>query len=680
MKHFKASPKKFLRIVVSFGIVFTALYSIGCELPLKTTEPPAPNSQQSTFDYATTMEVTAHGTFRSGSSNILSGIPFKLYAEVPTANSIPFAQGVSDELGKFNANLNLPTATDVIYLQTNYIGLPSLYEIPVTNKLANFENAHVVNAQTSSMNKSGTTTFAATTYVPPIKYLGSWKADGTPNYLESKSDIIDAGLLARLNESLPEYQSVVKTHPEYLTPSDKSTIITERADVWVTFIHEGAGYLNVLGFYTYPVNKPPTSTSQIDSITIVFPNVSYLGSGGGLKSGDKVHIGQFAANTAIGWVIFSNGFSGGKIGSGNWMLFSNQALNGVTNLLLQQHNVLLNDAGFDRVVLGFEDIKRDAGGDQDFNDCMFSVTSNPIKAIATEGLALIDVPIDTDGDGVKDTFDAYPNDPTKAFDSYTPGLGQFNTLVYEDLFPGRGDDDFNDLVISYSSHQISNAKNDIVALNMTFVLRAVGGSNKNGFGFELPVTSNQISSVKFDRNSFTTTSHNTNGTEAGQNNATIILFDNAYSVVKRNGSAYINTESIGIFVQPETLHVAIDFATPVNPSILGTAPFNPFIFVNERGKEVHLPNKPPTMLVDSKYFGTSADNSKPNIGRYYVTKDNKPWVLNIVGGFEYPIEKINIQSTYLNYLPWVLSNGILYKDWYSTKSGNRNESKIWKRK
>ena len=86
------------------------------------------------------------------------------------------------------------------------------------------------------------------------------------------------------------------------------------------------------------------------------------------------------------------------------------------------------------------------------------------------------------------------------------------------------------------------------------------------------------------------------------------------------------------------------------------------------------------MLVDSKYFGTSADNSKPNSGRYYVTKDNKPWVLNIVGGFDYPIEKINIHSAYLNYLPWVLSNGTLYKDWYSTKSGYRDESKIWKRK
>lgn len=666
------------RIKLSFSILLSSLLLFGCELPIKTVDTSAATPPSITFDYSSTIEVTAQGTFHSGSGNVLEGVLFKLYTEIPTDMSVPISNGISDKSGNFTVILNLPTASEKIYLQTNYIGVPSLYEIPITNTFARFDETRIVNIPASSFKKSGTTTAAA--YVPPVKYLGTWKSDGTPNYLEPTQDIIDAGFLARVNESLPETQSLPKSHPEYLTTSDKSMIINERADVWVTFIHEGAGYMNVLGFYTYPVGKAPTTTTEIDSITIVFPNVSYSGSGGGLKSGDKVKIGRFEPNTAIGWVVFSNGYSGGKVGTGNWMLFSTQSLNGVTNPSLQQHNVLLNDAGFNRVVLGFEDIKRDTGGDQDFNDCLFSVTSNPVTAIVTEQLAKIDVPVDTDGDGVTDKNDAYPADLARAFDSYTPGLGSYNTLAFEDLFPGRGDDDFNDLVISYTSHQISDAKNNIVALNMTYVLRAVGASNKLGFGFELPVSPSQVASVTIDRNNFSATTKNGNGTEAGQNKATVILFDNAYTVIKRSGTPFVNTESNGFYVQPETIRVSIGFSSPVVPSVLGSAPFNPFIFVNDRSKEIHLPNNAPTLLADQKYFGTSADNSKPGSNRYYMSKENKPWALNIPGTYEYPIEKIKIQTGYLNFMQWATSNGTLSKDWYSSKSGNRDPASLWKKK
>jgi len=36
---------------------------------------------------------------------------------------------------------------------------------------------------------------------------------------------------------------------------------------------------------------------------------------------------------------------------------------------------------------------------------------------------------DADGDGVPDNQDAYPNDPTRAFDNYTPAAG-FGTLAF----------------------------------------------------------------------------------------------------------------------------------------------------------------------------------------------------------------------------------------------------------
>ena len=139
--------------------------------------------------------------------------------------------------------------------------------------------------------------------------------------------------------SLPEYLSILNTNPGYIqnTESDAKIVGIDSADVWVTFIHEGAGYRNVLGFYTYKSISKPTKISDIESsMTIIFPNSSYTGSGGGLTSGDKVKIGRFAPGTTIGWFVLSNGFTGSttSVSDGVARLFSDPQLNPETDSLL----------------------------------------------------------------------------------------------------------------------------------------------------------------------------------------------------------------------------------------------------------------------------------------------------------------------------------------------------------
>lgn len=664
----KTTPRTSLLLVLAL----LSLGFIGCELPLKTPGAADPTASGQ-FDYSSTTDVTVRGSFRSGSGEVLSGVSFTVYKELPAPGIQPVASGSSNADGSFSLPVNIPTAVTHLYLETRYIGLPAMYKIPVSQRVASLNYAEIVNQTIPSnynLRKSS---------IPNLKFLGDWKADGMPNYLEKSGDIIDAGLLARLNESLPEAKPVSLHHPKYITTTDKSMLLRERADVWVTFIHEGAGYTNVLGFYTYPKGKTPAAVSDIADITVIFPNASYVGSGGGLRSGDKVYIGRFDADTEIGWVIFSNGFSGGKVTAGSWMLFSNQALNGVTSPSLQQHNVLLNDLGFDRVILGFEDIKRNTGGDHDFNDCLFSVTSNPVKAIVTEELAPIDVPTDSDGDGVSDSFDEFPKDGDRAYSSYTPALNQFNTLAFEDLWPGKGDEDYNDLVMGYNTKYISNAKNQIVSLEMKYVVRAIGANYALGFGFELPIDEWLVRSVDLNGKDLTGQPRNGNGTEAGQQYATVILFDNAYKAMNHSGSKFVNTVIGGATLTPETLKVNIEFDQPIDPVKLGTAPFNPFIFVNKRSKEIHLANKRPTALADQSYFRTSFDKSDPKSNIYYLSREGKAWGLNIPGSFDYPIERSPILTGYLNFGAWVKTSGTAYTDWYSNKAGYRDASKLWKK-
>ncbi len=61
----------------------------------------------------------------------------------------------------------------------------------------------------------------------------------------------------------------------------------------------------------------------------------------------------------------------------------------------------------------------------------------------------------------------------------------FGTLAFEDLWPGKGDYDFNDLVIDYQFLITTNTSNYVESVQGTFIIRAIGASFENGFGFQL---------------------------------------------------------------------------------------------------------------------------------------------------------------------------------------------------
>lgn len=220
------------------------------------------------------------------------------------------------------------------------------------------------------------------------QFLGSYTSDGTPLYFDGR-DVVSSSTIQLIQNSLPENYPVPTYNPQYISAGyDTDVVVDALADVWVTFVSEGAGYKNVLGFYTYDINNPPTTKPTASQITIIFPNVSASGSGGSLITGDKVKIGTFPAGTGIGWVLLANAWNGSTVTSGLWQLYSNPAFNPEADPAKKQHNVLLNDAENQRVIMGFEDIRRDnTSCDNDFNDAVFYVTANPYEAIRSSNFA-----------------------------------------------------------------------------------------------------------------------------------------------------------------------------------------------------------------------------------------------------------------------------------------------------
>lgn len=255
------------------------------------------------------------------------------------------------------------------------------------------------------------------------------------------------------------------------------------------------------------------------------------------------------------------------------------------------------------------------------------------------------------------------------------------TLAFEDLWPAKGDYDFNDLVVDYHFNTTSNGFNRVEKVDATFIIKAFGASYENGFGFQL--------SDKIDAADLTVTGYelsenyitlNSNGTEAGQTKPTIIVFDNAYNQMPHPGMGIgVNTEEEAPYVTPDTLRLTITF--PENKysyNDLNIEGFNPFLIVNkDRSVEVHLPNYLPTDLANTSLFGTLSDASNPADNFYYMTDTRLPWALNICETFDYPLEKVEIIFAHLKFAEWAMSGGVIYPDWFKNLSGYRDNDKIY---
>jgi LruC domain-containing protein len=318
--------------------------------------------------------------------------------------------------------------------------------------------------------------------------------------------------------------------------------------------------------------------------------------------------------------------------------------------------------------------------DEDFNDAMFYITANPIQAVDLTGFETITYTSeDQDGDGVSNNFDDYPDDGDRAFNNYYPNDSVSGTLAFEDLWPGKGDYDFNDMVIDYQINQVTNGDNEVVEIFASFTLRAMGASFRNGFGIEIPIDPEDVASVTGQVLNSGLVTLNANGTEAGQSNAVIIVFEDGYDILSYPGAGTgINTDEDAPYVEPETVNLYITLTQPRPINIVGIPSYNPFIFTNQdRTTEVHLPDKPPTDLADQSKFGTFGDDSNPDQNRYYKTDNNLPWAVHVIESFDYPSEKSRVTDSYLNFGNWAETSGQNHSSWFRAEPGNRNEQLIY---
>jgi len=203
-----------------------------------------------------------------------------------------------------------------------------------------------------------------------LKILGITVDDGVPPFVIPTKPC--PTLYKNIISAFPEAVNNMGKYPTLFADGTTKTILTKEAtDVYVTFVWEGAGYKNTLGYYSYPAGTTPNIADLQKHV--IFPNASQDGSGGALKTGDmvKINTAKFPANTVIGFYLVADGWRNGLETQGYYTWYSDLSLNNNDG----QHQLLFIEKNCDDLVLTFEDVKL-SSSDKDFNDVMFTVSDD----------------------------------------------------------------------------------------------------------------------------------------------------------------------------------------------------------------------------------------------------------------------------------------------------------------
>lgn len=186
----------------------------------------------------------------------------------------------------------------------------------------------------------------------------------------------------RIVEHFPERENIHKEdHPAHSVAQDglPGTIeLLEDAPVYITFIHNGAGWHNQFGYYAYEKDNMPGNAEDLDK-EIIYRYVNKDNNSDPRMIGERVRIGGddhvFTAGTVIGFYIVADAIDPKtqqereEPDGPRHIVYTTPEFNPDD---VRKHVLFLEESCLE-IVLGFEDMLD--GSDEDFNDIIFSISN-----------------------------------------------------------------------------------------------------------------------------------------------------------------------------------------------------------------------------------------------------------------------------------------------------------------
>ena len=622
------------------------------------------------FDFALTGDVQLNVNYDAPGYRAV----IEVYDQNPMADYKTKKEGISpifvaytDINGKYEGKMNIPTAVKEAYLYTGLFGLPTCV------KLGASASGYTYDATKSTPGTRATNGVINDDKVPfklthglsgtdrydNVYSLTTWNSNGVPilsGYL-TRPDKVGAAnenigvVSTRVRDFLIAY-NVDKNNivagacgnAKLLREPDQVNIKVPAGglSMSVSFTGELAAYKNSFGYYYYPTGQKigPAEFYKMKKY-LAFPNADL----DALKAGDTVKLLYFDNNGnvsevfpegyTIGWFLISNGFGGvmgvnsatGYVNQIEDVAYSSSSPNSTYSRF--RNTCMSDDTGTDRrfisvydqkskmYVIGVEDAVQGNTPD-DYMDLMFAVTTS--KDLG--GGDLEPVP---------------PTDPTPE-----PGvLPLSGTLAFEDIWPGGGDYDLNDVMIEYNRNITFDANNKATKSVETFkaVQKKGSATNNNFFACQYKKLGKMTLPA---------------GVKAETATNSFVIETSAKEIVE--GTVYqIERDLTGLNLSQT------DVASDFNPYIITKK------YTTENRVEVHLPLADMTSAADASLM--TKDNA------YYVgSKDGSqyPFAINIpITGFVAADEtsRIDLEGQYPAFASWAKSKGTTNQDWYKTGKG-----------
>ncbi|PJZ70643.1 hypothetical protein CH373_06805 [Leptospira perolatii] len=254
---------------------------------------------------------------------------------------------------------------------------------------------------------------------------------------------------------------------------------------------------------------------------------------------------------------------------------------------------------------------------------------------------------DSDNDGVPNSTDIYPDDPTRSTELLYPSEGVY-TIAFEDQYPTPGDADLNDYVIQFKNQEDLNASGKIVRLRGTYAHVAKGAGYRHKLYVRLPVGTGASVTYKLTQASGKVEEEKTVQVTANDLATGFEIFPDSNTTIRNQ-----NVHPGDVFKPGFTATVEFVFNSPVARTSIGAFPYDLYAYVINTKQNIHLPG-----------LFKNADGSDP-----YLDKTGFPWAILIPGAWKYPYEHKDIrkpsETGYSEFALWAASNGKEYKEWYN---------------
>jgi len=247
---------------------------------------------------------------------------------------------------------------------------------------------------------------------------------------------------------------------------------------------------------------------------------------------------------------------------------------------------------------------------------------------------------------------------------FYPSSQNYYVVSYEDLYPIKGDYDFNDLVVAYQVSFGMNTQGDVEVIRGNGYLLARGAAYDHDWHLKisLPEWSSGSASLSVYPVDSYTPLPGFPVARTVQGSMDLILVEHVAAIFADGESTYVNTFHYQNIVRGPKFDFQLELTTPVPVAEIGQAPFDPYLFIHDTNYEVHLVDKMPAL--------SSSRNTIDGLNSFR-DEAGFPFAIVVPDNWKPPLAGVDMGLAYPSFIDFVQSRGAKNSQWYSQPVAER---------